>query len=205
MNNLKDRFLNVFFHWLPIGGVIVLVSGMLYVAVRQNYRAGLDDPQVQIAEDLANGLIAGRSLNQFTQQTDIDKSLVNYIIIFDDKGEPVNSSGLLDGKVPKPPFGVLEYALKNGENRISWEIKPGVRSAIVVRPYKNDSGSGFILVGRNMREVENRIAKLGEIICIGLIVSMIVSFGLDFVGDAWRRRSMTPPQVGQDYEDDLKG
>ncbi len=166
------------------------MSGLLYAVVQQNYRTSLNDPQIQISEDIAAGLSEGRSLNQFNQQVDISKSLASFIIVYDDTGKPVASSGALDGKVPVPPNGVLEYTRQHKEDRISWEPKPGVRSAIVINRFATDKASGFVLVGRSMKEVEARQSRLLQMIGAGLVVTLLVSFALDFVGDFWRQRAM---------------
>ena len=180
----------VFFHWLPLAGTIVLMSGLVYVAVQHNYRSSFNDPQIQIAEDVAAGLSAGRPLGQLSSETDIKKSLAAYVIIYNDKGEPLSSSGLLDGKIPKPPEGVFQFIRRNGEDRITWEPQPGVRTAIVITSYSNNSSSGFALAGRNMRELEKRERDLEIKVCFGLMAALIISFTLDFVSDIWCRKSM---------------
>jgi len=115
------------------------------------------------------------------------------VIIYDNTGKPLASSGFLNGEVPVPPMGVFEYVRENGENRLTWEPQAGVRSAIVVNKFTNDTGFGFVLVGRNMRETEKREADLMMKVGFGLLATLLLSFALDFLSDILRRRAMNPP------------
>jgi hypothetical protein len=58
----------------------------------------------------------------------------------------------LEGNLPTVPKGVLDSAKQNGEDRVSWQPAASVRVAAVIVSYKD----GYVLAGRNMREVEQR-------------------------------------------------
>jgi hypothetical protein len=66
---------------------------------------------------------------------------------------------VLNGQSPHLPDGVLDYVRRHGEDRITWQPEPGVRIATVVTRYSS-ARSGFVLVGRSMREVEKRIDQI---------------------------------------------
>lgn len=145
----------VFKQWLPIAAAVTLLSGLIYLVVQQNIRLSANDPQIQIAEDIASGLSKGRTLQPVpeTDKIDIASSLATFVIIFNDKGEPVNSSAVLDNKTPLPPSGIFAYTKSHKEDRFTWQPKSGIRMAAVVVRYEA-SQPGFVLAGRSLREVE---------------------------------------------------
>ncbi len=165
--------------FLPAALVISLVCGASYVATRQVLRQDGNDPQVQLSEDLATALGAGQPIDGLRQAAaesiDLTKSLAPFFVVFDDTGTMTLSSGVLDGKPPTLPQGVLELAKTNGQNRITWEPKPGVRIAAVITRYQ-DKASGYVLIGRSLREVEKREAALAYPFLIAWGLSLIVAF-----------------------------
>jgi hypothetical protein len=143
--------------WLPIAAALVAMTGMVYVTVQQSLRSGANDPQIQIAGDLAAQLAGGADPGALlgTAKVDLATSLSPYAIVFDDAGRPLASTGVLDGTVPVPPAGVLRAATQH-RNELTWQPRSGVRSAIVVVPFHAASRSGTVLAGRSLREVEKR-------------------------------------------------
>ncbi|MDO8689297.1 MAG: hypothetical protein Q7R39_04695 [Dehalococcoidia bacterium] len=125
--------------------------------MQQDLRQSANDPQIQMAEDAALAIEKGQAPQSVVPSTtvDISKSLAAYLIVFDDAGKPVASSAQLDGQTPRPPSGVFDQVRQRGEDRITWEPKPGVRSAAVVARFSGLQ-SGFVLAGRSLREVEKR-------------------------------------------------
>ena len=120
---------------------------------------------------------------------DIARSLSPFVIVYDDQGRPLASQAELDGQTPAPPRGVFENVRQNGEARISWQPvlgrERGVRIAAVIQRVKsvNGQGGGFVLAGRNMREVEARIgdvslmARLTWIGMLAVILLGTLAFG----------------------------
>ena len=84
---------------------------------------------------------------------DMAKSLSTFLAIYNATGTPIGSSVSLDGKLPVPPSGVFDSVKLHGEDRFTWQPKPGLRLAAVVTQYSGPQ-SGFVLVGRSLREVE---------------------------------------------------
>jgi hypothetical protein len=172
----KVQLLNVFRIWIPLAIVTTGLSGLIYLAVQQDMRVSANDPQIQIAEDVARQISMGENPLDFIPpiRVEISKSLANYIIIFDAKGKIIGSSGVLDGKEPVIPTGVFASTQNSGETRFTWQPRTGVRSAVVVDYYKGAS-SGFVLVGRSIREVENREDNLELIVFLAWAVTLGVS------------------------------
>ncbi|MBI1793681.1 MAG: hypothetical protein HYR70_05775 [Chloroflexi bacterium] len=145
---------NILRTWLPLAVVITAFSVLVYAAVQQALRQGLNDPQVQMAEDAAYTLNNGATVDSiaFGNKVEMSRSLAPFLVVYDSSGKPVASSGVLKGQLPTVPDGVLDNAKQNGENRVTWQPDGDVRIATVIVPYQD----GYVLAGRNMREVEKR-------------------------------------------------
>ena len=164
--------------WLPfviVGSALVVLA---YTSVQQAYRQGANDPQIQMAEDAAAALKAGATPHSVlpAQSIDMRASLAPFLIVTDQTGLVVASSTTLDGTVPIPPQGALDYAKSqagsvkgDGQNRITWEPKDGVRIAAVIM-YHGGDNPGYVIAGRSLREVEKRENDLTTMA------------GLDFLG-----------------------
>ena len=164
-------------HWLLVAIVVTGLIGILYTIFQQSLRQGANDPQIQMAEDVAAKLADGQPVQNVvpSEKVDIAKSLAPYLIIFDANGNPLASTAQLDGQTPTIPAGVFDSVREKGEDRITWQPQTGVRSAIVVMQFKG-STSGFVLAGRSLREVEKREDGLLQILVAGWVVMMVVTF-----------------------------
>ncbi len=150
---------------------VTLTCGLVYVAVQQNFRQSANDPQIQMAEDAARSLEAGSTPQSLVgnSSVDIDKSLASYLVIYDESTNVIASNAKLEGVVPKPPKGVFEFTKDHGQDRITWQPKDNVRSAIVVQHYNG----GYVLAGRSLREIEIRENKLEKQIGAAWVAGMI--------------------------------
>lgn len=159
--------------WLPLVAMVTLLCGIIYIAVQQSYRSNANDPQNQIAEDAADALKNGADPKVLVSSTptEISRSLKPFLVIYDDHGNVVASDGLLDGKTPSLPNGVLDYTRTCGGDAITWQPRQGVRSALVILSVQN-SFRGFVAAGRSLRMVEERESMLVRQIALGWIVSM---------------------------------
>ena len=160
--------------FLILATIITLLCGVIYLAVQQSYRLSANDPQVQISESTANMLSQGQDLTPMLpeQKADLNKSLATFIIVYDDAQNPIISTADLDGQIPELPKGVLDNALEHGQNRVTWQPKPGVRIASVITKYNG----GYVLAGRSLREVESRIDLMTKKIIIAWLVTLAVAF-----------------------------
>jgi hypothetical protein len=169
------RLSNILKVWLPLAVVIIGMGGLVYLTVQQALRMSLNDPQIRMAEDAASALAAGQSPDALvsTAKVDVAQSLAPFVIVYDDAGNVIASSVVLHGETPVLPSGVLDYARTNGEDRVTWQPEAGVRiAAIVVRA---GTGSGFVLAGRNMREVEKREDQTLQLSMLAMAVTLIAS------------------------------
>ena len=176
------------FNALVLAGIATVLALALYGIPQHVLRSGMNDPQLQIAGDLAAQLEQGASTTEAlpTGSIDMARSLSPFVIVYDDQGRPVISQAKLNGATPVPPLGVFDHVRQSGETRITWQplhtADQSVRIAAVVRRV-NGSHPGFVLAGRNMREVEARIgdvqtmAGLTWLGMLGLILVGALTFG----------------------------
>lgn len=166
--------------WIPIAVAATVLVALVAAAVQQDLRHTANDPQIQMAEDAAAAINMDRLPSEVvpTSKIDMSHSLAPFLIVFTDGGQPITSSVTLDGRVPLPPDGVFNSVRQNGEDRFTWEPKPGVRSAAVVTRFTrtvNGENGGFVLAGRSLREVEAREVELSTIVKTAWAVTLVGS------------------------------
>ena len=161
--------------WLPAAVGATLVAGLTYVSVQQSYRQSANDPQLQLAEDAAARLSSGDAPAAVVgdSQVDVATSLAPFVVVYGPDGQVLAASGSLDGQAPTPPAGVLQAARDSGSNMVTWEPRDGVRQAVEVVPWSSSSGSGTVLAGRSLREVERRVDDLTLMVGLGWIVTLL--------------------------------
>ena len=176
-----SRFKSIFKAWLPFAVTISAFCLLVYAAVQQAYRQSADDPQIQMANDAVTALSNGHSADSLVPaaKVSIADSLSPFLIIYDSSGNELASSAVLDGVTPALPNGVLDSTKQLGENRISWQPRPGVRIATVIVSYRN----GYVLAGRNMREVEQREAQVSMFAGMTWILAMLGTLAVIIFGE----------------------
>lgn len=149
------------------------VAGAGYLISQQVLRMSANDPQIQLAEDAANHVAHGEIPSAVIpdRQIDMSASLASFIIFYDDSGRPVAGSALLGRSIPSMPRGVFDYVRSHGEERLTWQPRPGVRIASVV----TRTTGGFVVAGRNLRELEVRESMVFKLAAaIWLVVNCIL-------------------------------
>src|SRR5438094_548668 len=94
--------------------IVTILCGLIYATVQQSHRSGANDPQLQIAEDLKNAIENDHPLAKWmTDDTiEISTSLSIFKILYNKNGEPLQSTGFLDGQLPRMPRGVFDFTNK---------------------------------------------------------------------------------------------
>jgi len=158
---MAKRVWRILARWIPLAIAIAGLGGLTYLTGQQIGRNNANDPQVQIAEDAAIALAQGAEIDSVlpVSQVDAGRSLAPFVIVYDDAGMVLASTGLLHGEIPTLPDGVLDYTRQHEENRITWQPESSVRIAAVIVRYEGDS-PGFVLAGRSLREVESRDTQM---------------------------------------------
>jgi hypothetical protein len=177
--------------WVPLAALATLLVGLTYVAVQQSYRSSANDPQIQMAEDAVALLDGGALPKSVLPQNSVEltTSLSPFLIIYDSSGDPKLSNATLQDIVPVIPLGSLVYAKANGENRITWQPAPDVRIASVIVPFSGGDG-GYVLAGRSLREVENRVSQLTTMLGLGWAVTLAITLFLVLVLETFLRHEV---------------
>ena len=168
---------------LTLAMVVVVI--FVYAAVQQSYRLGANDPQIQLAGDIAAEMSAGSlpqdAVDAHGTKVDPSTSLGIFATIVDSNGTVTASDMSLGGSAVVPPRGVLVASSVSHQNRVTWQPQDGTRIALVVQAYKHDNNSGYVLVGRSLKEVEVReemdfwmaVAAAGAVVLLGGFASMM--------------------------------
>lgn len=174
---MGQSFSRAFALWLPFAVVLTGVFGCIYLADQQNYRQSFNDPQIQMAEDAALRLAQGGTpadvVPRGEPMVDLQKSLALWIGIYDSSGKSLESSGVLTGAPPQPPLGLFDDTtwtfekvyVVNGmkETHVTWQSRYDTRQALVIV----HAGDTFVVVGRNMRVMEDRVVDIGQKLLFG--------------------------------------
>lgn len=158
--------------------IITIIMGLIFSSIQQTYRSNANDPQMQIAYDLRDHLQKGKTL-AFDDTVDLEKSLAVFKELYDNNGNPLQSTGFLNGKMPQLPKGVFENAKANGGNWITWQPQRDVRMAMGIARV-NAAPIAYVAVGRSLREVDARVSKLTTMVVIAwvLCVCVVLANGL---------------------------
>lgn len=176
--------------WLPLAVLATLMSTLVYGGIQQAIRLAANDPQIQIATDISAALAVGEDPTPLMpdRSIDISLSLSPFVILYDENGQPTRSNLISSGNTPTPPQGVFAYTRTHIDNRITWEPVKGTRVAAIVQYYHGDSGSGFVLVGRNMREVDRQLSHTLVTVVAGWIAALLATLGVLLVITPWSKR-----------------
>jgi len=163
--------------YITIAILATILCGLVYMTVQQSYRSNANDPQLQFAKDISSRLETNRSIENLwpNDSIEISKSLSPFIVLYDNNGNPVRSTGTIDGQLPKLPKGVFDFTRRNKEDVLTWQPRKGVRMAMVVESAQSSTIS-FVAVGRSLEEVEKLEGNLtlmiiiAWLVCIGVIV-----------------------------------
>jgi len=157
--------------WIFVVGLLTMITLLIFGSVQYVLRMNANDPQIELAENTAQDMAAitreawvDQSHHMMGPDIDYRTSLSAFTMLFDEKENFMVTNAIFVDSVPtiKPPPGVFAFAKEHKEHRFTWEPIPGVRIASVMIYYRNrlDQSSGYVLVGRNLREVEKRVRDL---------------------------------------------
>jgi hypothetical protein len=85
--------------------IITVLCGLTYVTVQQTHRTSANDPQLQMALDLKNAIETNRPTVKWmtVDSIEISKSLSVFKTFYKPNGEPLQSTGFLDGQTAQDP------------------------------------------------------------------------------------------------------
>ena len=168
----------IFFHTVAFAAILTICGAGAAVTCQQMLRRGADQPQIQMAKNYASQIVQGKQLEDVFPpiHVDIAGSLEPFAVYYNNQGEPVGSTGHLDQAVPAPPAGVFSYLRTHPVDNFTWQPRPGLRIAAVAFQVHGPR-SGFILVGRSLKLVEEQESifwRMAFSVWIGLLAVLVV-------------------------------
>jgi hypothetical protein len=166
-----------------------IAFGTLYVIAQQILRSDANDPQIQLAQDLASSLNGGASTTGLIAgRVVINHSLAPFEQIYDTQGNLVNGNAYLDNAQPTIPVGTLRASETLPYKPVTWQPASGVRiAAVAVR-----ANNFYVVAGRNLSEVEKREDATLLLAALGWAATcIVVAFGwvLRFYGtEGWAKK-----------------
>src|SRR5450631_938999 len=184
----------ILFHALTVALIISLLGGFAMIFSQQLLRRGADQPQTQMANDAASLLSNGQRPEDVipAAHLDLQHSLAPFLFFYDAQGKPQAGSGTLQNAIPAPPPGVFEYVRTHGSETVTWQPRPDVRIASVVRRVDGPH-PGFILAGRSLREVEQQESNLYQLSFVLWLVLMCVVAGAALLLSRVQQTQALPP------------
>lgn len=159
---------------LAAAAIITIIIGLIYASVQQNFRSNANDPQIQVGHDMKRKMENNKdNRSVFMDTIDLQQSLAVFVETYDQKGDPIQSSGFLNGRMPMLPRGVLDFVDTYGEDWITWQPRPDVRLATGILKV-NAPPVNYLVVGRSLREVESRISRLIKMVLVSWALCMAI-------------------------------
>lgn len=153
------------------GFLIVITLVVAAIVYAFALREPANHPQLDVAGSAVARLNAGAEPASVlpAHQVEIGSSDL-YVMVLDANGYVLATSAHLNGQTVVPPAGVFDYAREHGDDRITWQPAPGVRSAIVVEPFRG----GFVVAGRTLSDGEN---LEGTLVRLAIAAWIAIVFG----------------------------
>ena len=92
-------------------------------------------------------------------------------MIFDKDKNLIATSAMMGNIEPVYPKGVLNYADRIGEERVTWQPQVGLRFATVVIK----TGDNYIVAGRSLKEPERLIDIIGNLVFFAWLACAVFS------------------------------
>jgi hypothetical protein len=178
--------------WIAGAVLITFAAGAAWLGYGVSLRSGGDQQPLRLATRAASLLEAGsRPADILPPAINMAASPAPFVMVFDRQHHVLASSGRLNGRMPALPGGVLAWAARHGEDRITWEPRPGLREAAVIEPY-GQPRPGFVLAAQSLQTISARQRTLTWSIACCWLAALTVSFQITRLLPARIR----PPHTG---------
>lgn len=166
------------FHTLALTVILTLLGGAASITMQQMLRRGANQPQIDMVNWYTGEIAAGEDPGNVIPPgyVDAERSLQPFVIFYNDQGKPGPGTGYLDQALPTPPSGVFDFVRKQGSENVTWQPRPGVRLASVIKRVSGKK-TGFVLAARSLRLVEEQESLLWRIAVGGWITVMLLLIG----------------------------
>jgi len=175
-------------YFIPLALGLTALTAVVYVNDQQLLREGANEPQLAMAQDLANALGASPGATTTDAMVQIELSLSPYVVVYDSYGNPVGGTGLLEGVLPAIPSGIFDVIRgKDSPDLLTWQPEAGVREAIAVVPVNGGAG-GFVMGGRSLEYVEHEESALTRRTAFGWLIVMLAALLGSYIAVRLRKR-----------------
>jgi hypothetical protein len=157
---------------LAAAALFSLIMLLIYATVQQTYRSAANDPQMQLARDIASNIRYTRTYHYYADSVvDLRHSLRTFMQLYNEKGQLLFSGGTIQGRAPEIPKGVLDNAKQYIENAVTWQPIADVRLATVAE-YTMVPDTAYVVVARSLQEVEIRESNLATMIILSWMIGV---------------------------------
>jgi len=152
--------------------VLVLVSVVAgFIVYQFALMQPANHPQVEVADAAVARLNAGADPASVVPANQVEIGSPDlYVMVLDSNRTVLATSAHLNGQTVVPPAGVFDYVRDHGDDRITWQPAPGVRSAIVVEAFRG----GFVVAGRTLSDSENLEGPLVRIAIVAWLAVVVI-------------------------------
>ena len=156
--------------------LLSMAAAAIYVTAQQAGRIGANDvPRAvgrQASQSLGQGAVPAVVVGSAVLDLAADSS--PFTIVFDSAHHVLATNATVAGTVPNVPTGVLDVAVANGENRVTWQPMDGVREAVVAQPWRSGASTGVVVSGMSLLPTEARSRSVLELTTIGWVVGLVL-------------------------------
>lgn len=172
----------IFISWSVLLFLVTFTCSLTYLVTQQSLRLGANELPAQLATDTAYNLQHGKNSQASipANKVDISKSGDTFVMIFDKHKNLLVTSGLIGNQNPSYPKGVLDHVKKNGEDRVTWQTKTGLRFATVAI----QTNTNYVVAARSLYETEKLIDKISGLVLIAWIayfICSVIALGIIYV------------------------
>jgi hypothetical protein len=172
---MQKRILQTIFSFLPLAVLITCISVLIYGASQQIIRQSAYDMPLMSVETAEARIGLGQQLSTILPNISVDlsKPYGFFFSAYTEQKQLAIAPTTVHGTPVVPPPGVFAYARAHSINKLTWQPVDGVRVATVII-YEPQTKT-YLVAGRDLRDYESRIERLGLMIAVGWVVTMIVT------------------------------
>jgi hypothetical protein len=163
--------------WWVTGVLLITVAACLaWLSYGLSLRNGADRQPLRLAAAAAGQLASGSPPGSVLPAAiDMASAPAPFIIVFDSQHRVLASSGHLNGRTPGLPAGVLAWVTAHGQDRITWQPRPGLREAAVIEPYRG-LRPGFVLAAQSLQDISSQQRSLTWSVAYMWLAAFAISF-----------------------------
>jgi hypothetical protein len=162
--------------WVTGALLITVVAFLAWLSYGLSLRNGADRQPLRSAARAAGQLASGAPPGSVLPPTiNMASDPAPFVIVFDARHHILASSGHLGGRTPALPAGVLAWVAAHGQDRITWQPRPGLREAAVIEPYAG-LHPGFVLAAQSLQGVSGQQRTLTWSIAMIWLAAVAISF-----------------------------